>query len=90
MFLSECHEFPSALCLAGKKKNLMTARVSMLLKSCASLACFQACFLPGRAKDLSVLYPCTSYTDNRDPLGRIIVLSCLMGNSQSQMEHVIF
>jgi len=36
-----------------KKKNLMTARVSMLLKSRVSLTCFRACFLPGRAKDLS-------------------------------------
>jgi len=35
MFLSEWREFPSALCLA-EKKNLMTARVSMLLKSRAS------------------------------------------------------
>ena len=35
------------------KKNLITARVSMLLKSCASLTCFRACFLPGRAKDFS-------------------------------------
>ena len=35
-----------------KKKNLI-ARVSMLLKSRASLTCFRACFLPGRAKDLS-------------------------------------
>ena len=33
----------------------MTARVSMLLKSHASLTCFRACFLPGRAKDLSAL-----------------------------------
>ena len=31
----------------------MTACVSMLLKSRASLTCFRACFLPGRAKDLS-------------------------------------
>jgi len=52
MFLSEWREFPSAPCLAGKK-NLMTARVSMLLKSRASPPCFPACFLPGRAKDLS-------------------------------------
>ena len=52
MFLSEWREFPSAPCLAGKK-NLMTARVSMLLKSRASLTFFRACFLPGRAKDLS-------------------------------------
>jgi len=36
-----------------EKKNLMTARFSMLLKSCASLKCFLPCFLPGRAKDLS-------------------------------------
>ena len=36
-----------------KKKNLMTARVSMLLKSLASLTCFRASFRPGRAKDLS-------------------------------------
>ena len=35
------------------KKNLMTARVSMLLKSRASLTCFRACFRPGRANDLS-------------------------------------
>ena len=31
----------------------MTARVSMLLKSRASLTCFRACFFPGRDKDLS-------------------------------------
>ena len=53
MFLSEWREFRSAPCLAGKKKNLMTARVSMSLKLRASLTCFRACFLPGRAKDLS-------------------------------------
>ena len=53
MFLSEWGEFPSAPCHAGeKKKKLMTARVSMLLKSRASLTCLGACFLPGRAKDL--------------------------------------
>ena len=52
MFLSEWREFPSAPCLA-RKKNLMTARVSMLLKSRASLTCFRACFFPGRTKDLS-------------------------------------
>jgi len=32
MFLSEWREFPSVPCLAGKK-NLVIARVSMLLKS---------------------------------------------------------
>jgi len=52
MFLSEWREFPSAPCLA---ENLMTARVSMWSKSRASLTCFRACFLPGRAKDLSAL-----------------------------------
>jgi len=52
MFLSGWREFPSASCLAGKK-NLMTARVSMLLKSPASLTCFRTCLLPGQAKDLS-------------------------------------
>ena len=39
--------------MSCRKKNLMSARVSMLLKSRASLTCFWACFLPGRAKDLS-------------------------------------
>ena len=52
MFLSEWRELPSAPCLEGKK-NLMTARVSMLLKLRASLTCFRACFRPGWAKDLS-------------------------------------
>ena len=37
-----------------KKKNLMTARVLMVLKSCSSLTCFWACFLPGWAKDLLI------------------------------------
>ena len=36
-----------------EKENMKTSRVSMLLKSRASLTCFRACFLPGRAKDLS-------------------------------------
>jgi len=39
--------------LPCRKRNLMTARVSMLLKSPASLSCFRACFFPVRAKDLS-------------------------------------
>jgi len=51
MFLSEWREFPSAPCLARKK--MMTTRVSMLLKSRASLTCFRVCFVPGQAKDLS-------------------------------------
>ena len=40
--------------LPCRKNNLMTARVSMLLKSRVSLTCFRACFLADRAKDLSV------------------------------------
>ena len=39
--------------LPYRKRKLMTASVSMLLKSRASLTCFRACFLPGRTKDLS-------------------------------------
>jgi hypothetical protein len=42
-----------ALPCRGEKKTFMTARVSMLLKSGASLTCFRTCFLPGGAKDLS-------------------------------------
>jgi len=53
MFLSEWRKFPSTSCLAGRKKNLMTARVSML-ELRASLIRFRACFfLPVGAKDLS-------------------------------------
>ena len=52
MFLWEWREFPSAPCRAGKK-YLMTARVSMLLKSCASLTSFLGPFLPVRANELS-------------------------------------
>ena len=50
MFLTEWRGFPSAPCLAGK--NSITARVWMLLRSCASLTCFRDRFLPGRAKNL--------------------------------------
>jgi len=39
--------------LPCRKRNLMTACVSILLKSRAPLTCLRACFLPGRAKDLS-------------------------------------
>jgi len=51
MFLSEWCEFPLVPCLAGKK-NLMTACI-LMLKLRATLTCFRACSLPGRAKDLS-------------------------------------
>ena len=57
MFLSEWRNFLRRVALqggeGGGKKNLMTARVSMLLKSRSSLTCFRAYFLPGSAKDLS-------------------------------------
>jgi len=39
--------------LPCRKRNLMTARFSILSKSRASLTWFRACFLPGLAKDLS-------------------------------------
>jgi len=39
--------------LPCRKKKTWWPRVSMLLKSCASLTWFRVCFLPGRAKDLS-------------------------------------
>jgi len=38
--------------LPCRKRNLMAACISILLKSRASLTCFRACFLSGRAKDL--------------------------------------
>ena len=41
--------------LPCRKINLTASRVSILLKSRAFLTCFQTCFLPGRAKDLSTL-----------------------------------
>ena len=46
--------------LRCRKRNLMTAPASNLLKSRASVTCFRACFHPGRAKDLSApgVYPC--------------------------------
>jgi len=61
MFLPEWREFPSAPCLAGGGGDLMTARVSMLLKSAASLTFFRACFLPGGAKDLSAPQQCALF-----------------------------
>ena len=40
-----------------RKKNLMTARVSMLLKSRLSLTCFGACFLPGPVRSFCSTKP---------------------------------
>ena len=51
MFLSEWRKFPSAPCLAGKKK-LDSSRLDVV-EIAQSLTCFRAGFLPGRAKDLS-------------------------------------
>jgi len=51
MFLSEKHEFPSALCLAGKK--LDDSSHLNVVETRVSLTFFRACFLPGLAKDLS-------------------------------------
>ena len=45
--------FLRRLALQEKKNNLMTARVSMLLKSRASLKFSRVCFFPGQTKDLS-------------------------------------
>jgi len=39
--------------LPCKKRNLMTACISILLKTCTSLTYFRACFFPGWAKDLT-------------------------------------
>jgi len=52
MFLSEWREFPSAPVLTGKKKLDDSSRLDVV-EIAQSLTCFRACFLPGRAKDLS-------------------------------------
>jgi len=63
MFLLEWREFPFFRLALQEKENLMTARVSILLKSNASLTCFRTFFLPGRAKDLSVPRYDTRFSD---------------------------
>jgi len=56
-----------------KKKNLMTARVSTL-KSRTFLTCFRACFLPGRAKNLSApQYKARHWTRSWDGSVHILV-----------------
>ena len=52
MFLSEWREFPSAPCLAGRKTWWKLASRCCWNRA-RLLTCFRACFLPGRAKDLS-------------------------------------
>ena len=58
MFLSKWREFPSAPCLAGKKKLDDSSRLGIVEIARASLTCFRAYFLPGRAKDLLALRYC--------------------------------
>jgi len=55
------------------KKNLMTAHVSMLLKSHASLTCFRDCFLPDRAKDLSAHRYCSEFLNDSLSLPSLMV-----------------
>ena len=52
IFLSEWREVPSEPSLSGAGGG-KEARVSMLLKSRASLTCFRACFFPGWTKNVS-------------------------------------
>ena len=52
MFLLEWREFPSAPCLAGKEKLDDSSRLDVV-EILAILTEKLACFLPGRAKDLS-------------------------------------
>ena len=65
----------SCSALPRRRKNLMTAHVSMLLKLHASLTCFRACFLPGRAKDLSA--PWYFYT-SKDPETEKLLNECML------------
>ena len=53
MFLLERREFPSAPCVARGVGGGGLDDTCRMLKSRASLTCFQACFFPGRSKDLS-------------------------------------
>jgi len=72
MFLSEWREFLSALCLVeGGGRDFTTARISMFLKSHASLKYFRACFIPSRAKDLSA--PRVGNTPKNVPMRSIII-----------------
>ena len=51
----------------------MAARVSIFLKSRASPTCFRACFLPGRATDLSA--PRYYRMENREILFRFLTVT---------------
>jgi len=64
MFLSEWREFPSAPSLAGKKTLNDSSRLDVVEKSRASLTCFRACFLHGRAKELSAPLYCIILFNN--------------------------
>jgi len=66
----------------------MTARVSFLLKSRASLTCFPACFLPGRAKDLSApryVYVVMDLQEN----GFVFMLKLKCRHTQQQYDTVL-
>jgi hypothetical protein len=60
-----------------KKENLMTARVSMLLISRASLTCFRACFPPGRSKDLSARRYIITKQQHNFAGGSMFVIICV-------------
>ena len=62
MFLSEWREFPSASCLAGKKKRDDISRLDVV-EIARVPDMLQSCLLPGRAKDLSAprYLVCSSY-----------------------------
>jgi len=92
MFLQEWREFPFCA-LACRKINLMTASVSMLLKSRASLKCFRACFLPGRAKDLSApvvsLFQLPAFATAQS-CGRLRNIPCTIYSAICDTENVFF
>ena len=52
MFLSERREFPLRCPAVGGELD-DSSRLDVVEIARASLTCFRACFLPGRAKDLS-------------------------------------
>ena len=53
MFLSEWREYPSAPCLARKKKTWWQLASRCCWNRARRLTCFRVCFLPGRSKGVS-------------------------------------
>ena len=75
--------------LSCRKRNLMTARVSILLKSRASLTCFRACFLPGRAKDLSATRVLLQHTSGQvRPQTEYLVYRPILKNEASRIQDI--